>query len=141
MTALHYCHISPNMACFCKLLAQNWHKNLPLCGRVVVFSCGQYYSILFTFSSGQSISSGFLTASFLAMSVVESRKKGISQNISQSKLLFSFIIYNCNSMHMSKIWQVVTNSIMLSYSIIPNSYRVIFPVESNLKFRFSHMFK
>jgi len=27
--ALHYCHISPNMACFCKLMAQNWHKNLP----------------------------------------------------------------------------------------------------------------
>ena len=27
---LHYCHISPNMACFCKLMAQNWHKNLPL---------------------------------------------------------------------------------------------------------------
>ena len=22
--ALHYCHISPNMACFCKLMAQNW---------------------------------------------------------------------------------------------------------------------
>ena len=27
--ALHYCHISPNMACFCKLMAQNWHKNFP----------------------------------------------------------------------------------------------------------------
>jgi len=23
--ALHYCYISPNMACFCKLMAQNWH--------------------------------------------------------------------------------------------------------------------
>ena len=30
MTALNYCHISPNMACFCKLLAQNWHKNSAL---------------------------------------------------------------------------------------------------------------
>ncbi len=29
MIALHCCHISPNMACFCKLMAQNWHKNLP----------------------------------------------------------------------------------------------------------------
>jgi len=29
MIALHYCHISPNMACFCMLMAQNWHKNLP----------------------------------------------------------------------------------------------------------------
>ena len=28
MIALHYCHISPNMACFCKLMAQNWHKKL-----------------------------------------------------------------------------------------------------------------
>jgi hypothetical protein len=27
MIALHYCHISPNMACFCKLMAQNGHKN------------------------------------------------------------------------------------------------------------------
>ena len=27
---LHYCHISPNMACFCKLMAQNWHKNFAL---------------------------------------------------------------------------------------------------------------
>jgi len=26
MTALNYCHMSPNMACFCKLMAQNWHK-------------------------------------------------------------------------------------------------------------------
>jgi len=26
---LNYCHIFPNMACFCKLMAQNWHKNLP----------------------------------------------------------------------------------------------------------------
>ena len=25
---LHYCHMSPNMACFCKLMAQNWHKKL-----------------------------------------------------------------------------------------------------------------
>ena len=28
------CHISPNMACFCKLMAQNWHKNLPLAGLI-----------------------------------------------------------------------------------------------------------
>ena len=27
---IHYCNISPNVACFCKLMAQNWHKNLPL---------------------------------------------------------------------------------------------------------------
>ena len=27
--ALYCCHISPNMACFCKLMAQNWHKILP----------------------------------------------------------------------------------------------------------------
>ena len=27
MIALNYCHISPNMACFCKLMAQNGHKN------------------------------------------------------------------------------------------------------------------
>jgi hypothetical protein len=27
---LHYCHISPNIACFCKLMAQNWHKNSAL---------------------------------------------------------------------------------------------------------------
>ena len=26
--ALHYCRISLNMACFCKLMAQNWHKKL-----------------------------------------------------------------------------------------------------------------
>jgi len=30
MRALNYCHISPNMAWFCKLLAQNWHKNSAL---------------------------------------------------------------------------------------------------------------
>ena len=24
--ALHYCHISTDIACFCKLMAQNWHK-------------------------------------------------------------------------------------------------------------------
>jgi len=34
MIALHYCHISPNMACFCKLMAQNWHKILPLAGHI-----------------------------------------------------------------------------------------------------------
>jgi len=27
--ALCYFHISPNMACFCKLMAQNWHKKHP----------------------------------------------------------------------------------------------------------------
>ena len=26
--AFHYCYISPNMACFCVLMAQNWHKKL-----------------------------------------------------------------------------------------------------------------
>ena len=30
MIAIHYCHISPNMACFCKLMAQNWHKSFAL---------------------------------------------------------------------------------------------------------------
>ena len=34
MIALHYCHISSNMACFCKLMAQNWFKNLPLVGHI-----------------------------------------------------------------------------------------------------------
>ena len=29
MIAIHCCHISPNMAWFCKLMAQNWHKNFP----------------------------------------------------------------------------------------------------------------
>jgi len=29
MMAHYYCHISPNMACFCKLMAQNWHKSFP----------------------------------------------------------------------------------------------------------------
>ena len=28
MMALQYCHMSPNMACFSKLMAQNWHKNI-----------------------------------------------------------------------------------------------------------------
>ena len=28
--ALNCCHISPNMACFCKLMVQNWHKNFAL---------------------------------------------------------------------------------------------------------------
>ena len=37
---LHYCNISPIMACFCKLLAQNWHKNFPSCVRVVVLLGG-----------------------------------------------------------------------------------------------------
>ena len=30
ITALNYCRISPNMAWFCKLMAQNWHKNSAL---------------------------------------------------------------------------------------------------------------
>ena len=30
MNDIHYCHMSPNMACFCKLMAQNWHKSFPL---------------------------------------------------------------------------------------------------------------
>ena len=34
MIALDCCHISSNMACFCKLMAQNWHKNLPLAGHI-----------------------------------------------------------------------------------------------------------
>jgi len=38
---LNCCHISSNMAYFCKLMAQNWHKSFPSCERVVVFSCGQ----------------------------------------------------------------------------------------------------
>jgi len=29
LIALYYCHISPNMACFCKLMAQKWHKKHP----------------------------------------------------------------------------------------------------------------
>ena len=80
-------------------------------------------------------------ARILLQTWLTQHKKRIKDSIKNRYLLFSFIIYNCNSMHMSQIWQVVTNSIMLSYSIIPNSYRVIFPGESNLKFRFSHMFK
>ena len=31
-----YSGIFRNMAGFCKLVAQNWHKNLPSCVRVVV---------------------------------------------------------------------------------------------------------
>ena len=34
MIALYYCHISPNMACFCKLMAQNWHKKLTSLARL-----------------------------------------------------------------------------------------------------------
>ena len=34
MIAIDYWHISPKMACFCKLMAQNWHKNLPLAGLI-----------------------------------------------------------------------------------------------------------
>ncbi len=34
MMALHYCHMSPNMACFCKLMAQNWHKKLTSLARL-----------------------------------------------------------------------------------------------------------
>jgi len=41
MIALHYCHISPNMACFCKLMAQNWHKSFALVRACGDFSCGQ----------------------------------------------------------------------------------------------------
>ena len=38
MIALHYCHISPNVACFFKLMAQNWHKNFAL-----VRACSDYF--------------------------------------------------------------------------------------------------
>ena len=30
MMALYYCYMSPNVACICKLMAQNWHKNFAL---------------------------------------------------------------------------------------------------------------
>jgi len=30
MSFTKYCRFSPNMACFCKLMAQNWHKNFAL---------------------------------------------------------------------------------------------------------------
>jgi len=42
MISLDDYRIFPNMACFCKLMAQNWHKSFALV-RVVIFSCGQYY--------------------------------------------------------------------------------------------------
>ena len=32
-----YSGIFRNVAGFCKLVAQNWHKNLPSCVRVVIF--------------------------------------------------------------------------------------------------------
>ena len=31
---LIYSGIPSNMACICKLMAQNWHKNLPLAGLI-----------------------------------------------------------------------------------------------------------
>jgi len=34
------------MAGFCKLVAQNWHKNLPSCVRVLIFG-GKYNYICF----------------------------------------------------------------------------------------------
>ena len=34
MMAVHYCHMSPNMAYFCKLMAQNWHKKLTSLARL-----------------------------------------------------------------------------------------------------------
>ena len=40
---LHYCHISPNVACFCKLMAQNWHKYFPLLG--LLFGVSKLYWI------------------------------------------------------------------------------------------------
>jgi len=44
MIALHYCHISPNMACFCKLMAQNWHKSFALvwASKLVLLNCTEY---------------------------------------------------------------------------------------------------
>ena len=44
MIALHYCHISLNIACFCKLMAQNWHKNSALVRACSDFSCGRSYN-------------------------------------------------------------------------------------------------
>ena len=38
MIVLHYCHISQNVACFCKLMAQNWHKNFAL-----VRACSDFF--------------------------------------------------------------------------------------------------
>ena len=32
--AFHYSNISQNMACFCKLMAQNWHKKLTSLARL-----------------------------------------------------------------------------------------------------------
>ena len=40
---LIYSGIPSNMAGYCKLMAQNWHKSFPSCVRVLVFPCGQYH--------------------------------------------------------------------------------------------------
>ncbi len=44
MITLHYCYISPNMACFCKLMAQNWHKSFVLvrATKMVLPNCTEY---------------------------------------------------------------------------------------------------
>ena len=42
MIVLHYYYISPNMACFCKLMAQNWHKSFSSFVREVVFIAVSY---------------------------------------------------------------------------------------------------
>jgi hypothetical protein len=39
---LHYCRFSPNIACFCKLMAQKRYKNLPL---VVLISGVTFYTL------------------------------------------------------------------------------------------------
>ena len=40
MNGLHCCEISSYMACFCKLMVQNWHKILTSCVRVVILLGG-----------------------------------------------------------------------------------------------------
>jgi len=42
---LIYSGIPSNMAGYCKLMAQNWHKSFSSCVRVVVFSCGQFHKL------------------------------------------------------------------------------------------------
>ena len=40
IAGLHCCEISSYMACFCKPMAQNWHKILTSCVRVVILLGG-----------------------------------------------------------------------------------------------------
>ena len=53
MSVTNYCRFSPNMACFCKLMAQNWHKILTSCVRVVIFLAVKTMIILIKYMYNQ----------------------------------------------------------------------------------------